>query len=74
MAANFVIGHEYEVRAAALATDDEVARRVMLGLIEETEAEALSALQRSCWAEDLRDDPHEQRQALRASLVRLYPA
>ena len=73
MVANFVIGHEYAVRAAALATEDQVVRSVLLGLIEESEEEALSALQRSCWAEDLHADPQLQRQALRASLSRIYP-
>lgn len=73
MAANFTIGHEYAVRAAALSTDDQVARSVLLALIDENEAEALRALQCSCWAADLHSDPNEQRQALRASLARLYP-
>lgn len=66
----------YAMRAAALATDDERATEVLLDLLGETEEQALSALSRSCWEEDLSADPAEQYELLRrsiASAITPYP-
>lgn len=66
----------YAMRAAALATDDERAIEVLLDLLGETEEQALSALSRSCWGEDLSADPAEQYELLRrsiASAITPYP-
>jgi hypothetical protein len=65
--------YSYIIRAAALASDDPVLRGVLLTLLDETEAEALSALRYSCWVADLSDDETEQRSLLRRSLISFVP-
>lgn len=59
----------YVMRAAAIATYDEVAAEVLLSLLGETQAQALAALAASCWEEDLSANPAEQRELLRQSIA-----
>lgn len=60
-------------RAAAFATADPLIRGVLLTLLGETEAEALNAMQYSCWSADLSVDEVEQRSLLRSSLLSFVP-
>ncbi|MFI8380707.1 hypothetical protein [Pseudomonas sp. NPDC079086] len=61
--------HDYVIRAAALSSDDELMRDVLLSLLNESKEQALAALKLSCWEEDLSADPAEQRELLRSSIA-----
>lgn len=60
---------DYVIRAAALASNDDLMRDVLLSLLNETPEQALAALSCSCWEEDLSANPAEQREWLRQSIA-----